>query len=490
MSGRVVEQGPRDPAFGTAPERAGASAALVAIVVGTLLRLASFPFAEDLWADAPVRGDLAAAWAQRPGLWWTFERACQFGPLPLHLEGLLIRGGLPSSSGARLLPLLCGVAGLWLAARLGARLASDTRGGADGAKLAAWALALSPLHIQASTTCASEAVYVAFLLGLALSALEGRTGWLLLCAFCASTTRFDLWLALPALSLWLLWRARAARGRISLCDALSSLGLWLGPASILLANGLATGRPWAPLSHISRDHAALAAPFLAWAGPLGWRLGSALFWLAAPLVVLTPGFGLCALRSAWDGLRRLGAVARDAGAALLPALLPPLVYAGRALILGDFLPMLRLALPPSVLLCAAAPRRPNRPLATSIAVALAFDAALLLVALAPGPPQELAQRVSPLSRLPDDLRAGAAWLRAAPTSSALDRSPRWEDIVMAHAAGLDRFALYEPGRPPAQVVAIEGGALDRSLREEGSALGVHCRRQEARGRVSRWRCGQ
>src|SRR4029078_11549870 len=76
--------------------------------------------------------------------------------------------------------------------------------GQRGAELATFALAVSPLHVQASTTAASEALYLLLYvcaLERLLTALDGRrlrtfavSGLL---ASQAAVTRYDAWLALP-----------------------------------------------------------------------------------------------------------------------------------------------------------------------------------------------------------------------------------------------------------------------------------------------------
>lgn len=439
--------------------------ARVALLVGAALRLAAFPFAEDLWADAPIRGDIALAWARHPGLWWSYREVAQYGPLPAHLEGLCALLGLTP----RLVPLLAGLAGLGLIARVARRLT-----GAQGAALATWSLALSPLHLQASTTCASEAIFLLCALGVLEGLLTRRAGLLALSAFAASTTRFDAWLWLPPLALLVWWRAqRTARGWWL------GLSLALGPLSILLANALTLHRPLAPLQHISEEHTLLAQRLVALHGPLLARLRAVLFWPVAPLLVLTPGFGLLALRA----VRRV----RAAEAPAILALVPPGIYALRALLTGTFLPMLRLAAPPAQLLTVFAPPPSPRALRLAIGCAVAFDLALLGLAAFPNPLQEAARVATPLTRLPEELRAGVAALQVE-GSAALDQSPGCEDIVIAHHAGRDRFALYAPATPPWRVVSIQGAPLDAQLARDGRAFGERCQRAGQSGRITWWDC--
>lgn len=440
-----------------------------AILFGALVRLAIFPFAEDLYSDAPIRSDIAQAWARHPGLWWSYREVAQYGPFPAHLEGALIRLGIPGMLGARLVPLAFGIAGLFLVARLGRRLSGD-----PGAAFAAWALALSPLHLQASTTCASEAIFLVLCLGVIEGALDARPLLLALSAFAATTTRYDAWLWLPPLAIWLLWRGR------NLKSLLMAGALALGPASILLANGLELGRPLRPLEHISNEHVGLVAQLGAKYGLL-WHLMGALFWPAAALVALTPGFALLTLRA----LRRVR------GSAVVPAIVafvPPAIYAARDLLTGAFLPLLRMAGVPSELAATFVRGVGRRALLACVALGLAFDVGTFALAEFPNPLQDRALRATPVSRLPEPLRAGEGAVREARGTVAIDQSGNFEDIVIAHHAGRDRFQLYAPLQPPDRIVAIAGARLDAELRATGRAFGRSCTLAGEDAPISWWDC--
>jgi hypothetical protein len=258
--------------------------------------------------------------------------------------------------------------------------------------------------------------------------------------------------------------------------------LALGPLSILLANQLALGRPLAPLQHISNDHLALAAEYAAgWYPPL-WRAANVAFWPGVALVALTPGFALLALR----GLGRRPA--REAWPTLAMALVAPGIYLARGLLLGTFLPLMRMVLAPAALLACAAPAPSRRAWVACIAVAAFVDAGTLALAEVPNPLQGLAQRATPVERLPDDLRAGVEVVRASPGPVAIDQSGGWEDIVIAHHAGRDRFALYAPSAAPTRVVSIAHAKLEGELEAGRGAFGQRCAKAGELGRISWWDC--
>lgn len=429
-----------------------------ALLVGAALRVCAAFFAEDVWGDAPVRLELVGRWIQDPGLWWDATRVFQYGPLPTNVAGLasLVLG---LHWGPRLCVLVAGIAAIPLAARLAGRVSGEGAG-----RVAAFAIAVSPLHLQASTTFASEAIYVAAVLWAVERALAGRLVAAALGAFIAATTRYDAWLWLPALALlWMLaQRARPLR-------ALGGAVLFaLGPLSILGAN-LVAGDMLAPVRHVSAEHLMLAQTAQAQWGTVPWRLAMALWWPAAIVLVLTPGFaGLLALQVVRAVRER---------AVLLPgaaAGIPPAIYATRAVVFGSFWPMARFALGPAALLLAYMRAAPARVLLGCIGVACAFSLGIQAAgAWLPNPLGMWAAASAPVSRMPDDLRAATEALRAHGCADAwLETSPHYEEIVVAHNAGCDRFAMLPTdGALPSFVLAVRGRALEARLGDAYERLG-------------------
>ena len=139
---------------------------------------------------------------------------CQFGPLHTTLMRPFIAVDPVASRSSRLLSLLAGLAVFFPFAAFARRVAGE-----GAAALACFALAVSPLHIQASTTAASEALYlllwVAALERLLAALADGGRLWTFalagLLASLAAVTRYDAWLALPIMVLAALAVRGAAR---------------------------------------------------------------------------------------------------------------------------------------------------------------------------------------------------------------------------------------------------------------------------------------
>src|SRR5712691_8062654 len=142
---------------------------LAALAVAAAARLPALLLGMEHYGDGPVRVEIAELWARAPHLWRGFSEAYQFGPLHLTLLGGTLELWPDRLWAPRVLSLLCGLAAVWLLFRIADRLL-----GPQAAFVAALGLSLSPLHIQASTTAASEAPFLALLLGAVDLLLGGR----------------------------------------------------------------------------------------------------------------------------------------------------------------------------------------------------------------------------------------------------------------------------------------------------------------------------
>jgi len=483
-----VPGGP-EPAFaervghsGDAPEAFGAAAAVrkayaIPFIVGAVVRLLAFPFAQNVWGDAPARADLAARWAASPGPWWSYTGVSQYGPLPILLGGIAELAGAGRGTGSRATALVFGMLGIVLAVRLASRLSGPRAGMAAGL-----ALALAPMHVQASVSFTSEAFFAAFALGCVERALArdalGTAPW----AFAAATTRYDAWLVLPLLALWWIGTAPVERRRVAFGQALL---LGTGPASILLANALDSGRPFAPLEHVEAEHVRMAEGARAYWGELRYRLAQPFYWPAAVLACLTPGYGAAALVSGVRALRRAGA--RMAAVAGMTA---PLVYVARAAVFGTFRPMARFAMGPSVLLAVTLPPLSAVETAAFAGIAVASDIALVSTAVLaePDSPEETLASLSPVPLLPGDLAAGVRAVGEARGPVVLDSAPTYEHLMIAAQTGVDAWTLQNPapGVVPVRVVSLRGGELDVQLRGTGRAFGARYLMMGQRGRVAWW----
>jgi hypothetical protein len=474
--------------------------------VGLLARLVPLWLGLEHYGDAPVRIEAAERWIAHPHLWRGFAEAFQYGPLHLTLLGL----SLPlfgRFAGPKLLSLAFGLWGVWLMHRLGRRVAGPAAG-----LLAGLALALSPLHIQMSTTGASEAVFLALLLASVLLVLDARdgarplrllAGALLLSA--ASLVRYDGPLYAGLLALLLLWDALTALSLRLLAQTLLFAGLsLLLPALWFVQCWRATGDPFAPLRHVNLDHAGLAAAAIRWFGPLKYRLWCLGFWPASLLLVCTPVAGLFAMLGAFRELRRAVRRARalaalsDAQWLAVLAWAPAAYFTLRGALRLDFRPMARFALAAGALslpfawpllrdLAQRAPLALRRATLALGAVALLLTAPALALASygRDGRLAEWARPLSPISSAPPGVAAAARWLRenAQPADVVLlDGTWHFLDIVLAFASGLPEDRLvrrawpdFEPKllrTPPTLAVVLEGGTLSATEGAQGAVVGA------------------
>ncbi|HMF41086.1 MAG TPA: glycosyltransferase family 39 protein, partial [Polyangia bacterium] len=265
--------------------------AAVAIGLAIVLRVALFPFAENKHSDAPMRALIAERMVLEPASAAVPRTYCQFGPLHMTLMRPFIALDPLAPRSSRYLSLLAGIAVLFPFLAFARRLV-----GPPAAELATFALAVSPLHLQASTTAASEALYL--LLWVAaierlLAALETRRpGTFALAgglASLAALTRYDAWLALPIMVLvaWIFARRKDDGRPLVPGLALFSVCAAALPAAWLIFGARAGGDPFYFAHYISSDHAGLAAGVAGRFGPIGGRVRQLGIWALAFVAAMT-----------------------------------------------------------------------------------------------------------------------------------------------------------------------------------------------------------
>ena len=240
-----------------APEREPSTRLLLGLLLVAALvpRLVVFPVNENLYGDAVVRTELAERWLQEPRLIRSFgDGAQQFGPLHLYLVGAALVGVEREHAG-RAVSLLFGVLSVVPLFALTRRF--------FGWRAGVWAcLAFSVwgMHLQLSTTAASEAVALFFMLwvfALFAQALEeNRFGPLFGAAMVlnlACALRYDAWMYIPLLAVMpLLWRKDKVAG-VTMAVAFGLLCLPF-PLWWMQGNELAHGDPLYPISYIDEFH--------------------------------------------------------------------------------------------------------------------------------------------------------------------------------------------------------------------------------------------
>ena len=451
----------------------GGRASWFVVGLAILLRLALFPFADNKHGDAPMRALIAERMVIDPASAAQPRTYCQFGPLHTTLMRPFIALDRDAARSSRYLSLLAGIGVFFPFLALARRLVGRAR-----APLAALALAVSPLHLQASTTAASEALYL--LLWVAalerlLAALERnrlRTFVVAgLLASLAAVTRYDAWLALPlvAVAAALLWSGGpatdgAARSWRHL--PIAGLALFSGAAAVfpvawLIFSARAGGDALFFAHYISADHAGLAATALARYGPVLGRLRQIGVWALAFCAAMTPPAAFLAVAglARGPGWRGLPAPMR---LVVVAALGPPAIYILQGLVLQSFEPLPRFALVPGALLLplavAGVPAASARRLGISCAAsAAALSIVLWTVAVAgrdriwPGP-----ESMGALTRLDREDRALAAHLRAhrPPGAPVMIQPFAFADIGIEQAAGVpwtEAVSLISTRTPQATV---------------------------------------
>jgi 4-amino-4-deoxy-L-arabinose transferase-like glycosyltransferase len=420
--------------------------AALALGLAILVRLAVFPFAENKHSDAPMRALIAERMVLEPASAAQPRTYCQFGPLHTTLMRPFIALDPVASRSSRYLSLLAGIAVFFPFFAFARRLA-----GPRAAELATFALAVSPLHVQASTTAASEALYLLLWVG-ALDRLLAAIATRRLVTFAvagllaslAAVTRYDAWLALPIVVLAAF--VFEASGRRSLLVGLAVFSLCAASLPIAwLAWGARAGGDALFFAHyIMSDHAGLAAEVVARFGPVLGRARQVGIWTLAFVAAMSLPAAVAAA-TALARARRSEALASPAmRIAVVAALAPPALYLARGLLLLSFEPLARFALVPGALLLplaatAVPPLRARAFRLGTVVAAVAFSIVIWAVATV-GRTRIWAgaESMGALTRLDGEDRALARWLRAtrAPHERVMIEPLAFAEIGIAHAAGV------------------------------------------------------
>jgi 4-amino-4-deoxy-L-arabinose transferase-like glycosyltransferase len=425
---------------------------LALLLVAVLLpRLLVFPVNENLHGDAVVRVELAERWLAAPHWIGSFEDgAYQFGPLHLYLTGVALAAWPEREDAGRLVSLLFGVLSVIPLYLLTRRLFGWKAGLASGLAFAAWGM-----HIQMSTTAASEA----FALFLVLSVLalfargreESRFSPLFFAAILlnlACATRYDVWLLMPLLCLLLLF---GGQDRWASVTRAVLFGLLCLPFPLLWMQGneLASGNPFQAVSYIEAFHRSWVHSGVGYYGELGYRLHNLGFWPAMALSTLSPLVGALAMVGLVHVWRR-----RPEHRWLVWVVVAPTAYfTFRGAVLLDFAPLGRFTvnqlatlLPFVAVGFGVIALRVSQPVRHGLVGATALLAVAVptwmgLVTMEPD--RRLATTLSPVSPLSlnaRDLMQVAQWFKAevGPGEGAVvvDTDPRYGDIQLAFYSGL------------------------------------------------------
>ena len=326
--------------------------ALPVLAFALLARLPGLFLTVEHYGDAPVRVEAAERWVLSPHLWRGFSETFQYGPLHLTMLGAALRLHPDRFLTPRLVSLAFGLLSVWMLFLLARRAC-----GTQAAWLAGAGLSLDTVHLQASTSAASEAVFLGLFLlclellaravAIPLSADDAppsrvHTAPLLGAALAlgaAGLVRYDGWIMAALLCGLLLLRVRARRLRL-LDLALFTLVTALPALFWMRQNLLDSGDPLRPLHHVNLDHRALADQAVGWFGSVRYRLYCAGYWPINVLVLSSPLLGLFSL---WGALRALWR--RSAGWELAAlAWVPAAYFTVRGAVLLDFRPMSRFVL--------------------------------------------------------------------------------------------------------------------------------------------------
>lgn len=432
---------------------------LLVLALAALPRLIVFPFAENVAGDAVVRSWLAHAWLEHPHLIGSSLQGCvQYGPLHLVLVALVEWLTGSEHLAGRLLSLIVGTLSAWPLFALARRVFSDR---------AAWwsviVFSLWPLHIQASTTAASEALSGLFML-VAVAAvarsLDTRERAVLLAGGLALTlgaaVRYDVWLWVPLLALVVWWRGRSFARAFAFGAVAASF-----PVAWLLGHLVDTGDLLFPIRVIDDYHRIWFRSESAIWGEQTYRFIVLGFWPLTAAVTFTPivtTLGAVALVRARSGSARW---------LMLMVVVPTVLLSLRGAVLESFVPLSRFTMKElSVFIVfigsglAALESRSRWAAWACVPILMTWVPLVELSARAPWRWANSFRAVSALSLNGEDLRIVAKELRTRAAQNdvvAVDIDPRgFDDIQLAFESGLPFRQVARRRAPSFETFAARG----------------------------------
>ncbi|WNG20145.1 ArnT family glycosyltransferase [Cystobacter fuscus] len=427
---------------------------LIALLIAAALlpRLLLMPFNENYYGDAVARTELSERWAREPHVITSYgDGTYQFGPLHIYLVGAALKAVPDKALAGRLVSLLFGVLAVVPLFSLTRRLFGWRAGMVAGLSLSVWGM-----HLQMSTTAASEALSLFLMLWVFALVAQGldenRMGPLFGAAAVlnlACATRYDAWLFMPLLCLALLFWGP---DRIAGLTRAVGFGIVCLPFPLLWMQGneMAHGDPFFPIRAVEQFHDAWVKDGIARVGPWRYRLESLAFWPGMALLTLSPGVGLLGMVGMWRTWR----TRPDVRWLTLAAVVPTAYFTFRAAVLLDFQPLgrftvteLALLLPfvgPGFVACVGSRGAGVRGALASVCAVLAVAVPVamgLYTFRADGGLRDSLRPVSPTSTNPVPLMQVARFLKdevaARGGAAVLDEDPSYMDLQLAFFSGLD-----------------------------------------------------
>lgn len=387
--------------------------ALTALVFA--VRLFAFFFTQNWYGDAFSRIELAERWAVDPHWISAFgDGAWQYGPLHLYVLGVASKLWSAREHVGRVVSLLAGTATALPLFFLCKRLF-----GLHSAQNSVLVFAFWGLHVQFSTTAASEAL--SLLLFTACLAWFAADRWLpaALALTLACAVRYDVWMLIPVLAAVL-----ALRRRFVPAVAFSAVAL-VFPVVWMIGNSRFHGDAQYPAHFINAFHRTWFVENEAVWGFWRHRALNLFFWPLVALFTLTPLIAVAGV---------VGARRHPQGWLLAVMLVPGVVFTTRSTIVGDFEPLARFAAGSMlVLIVFAGPVIDLR----AVRVIAIFSFALAAFTWhREGKWPDAFRPLSPVTTQPAAVMEAAEQARRCQGTALIETEPRYYDLAAAFYAGV------------------------------------------------------